>query len=359
MKKIGLVTFCKANNYGAVLQAYALQTYLNKLDCKTEFLDIHFNKVDSTNSKNSNNVKMSIKEKVINKLKSKYSEIKFEIYRKKYLKINDNIIYGDDKENVYPTYDYYIVGSDQVWNTDITHKTKAYFLDFTNANKISFAASYGKNDLNNIEKIWSKEELVKFKAVSVREYSAYKFLQNENIDSKWVCDPVFLIDRNEWEKNLKLKLRTTIKKKYILVYYMEPSLKLLEVIKYFSEKLKIDVKCVCGGINKLNCKYKHINKGGPIEFLNNVENAELVITNSFHALAFSIIFEKKAIVIGHSKWNARLDSLLKVTNNDNKCISEDYNDNYDEMIINGKEAYEKMCIHIEESKKFLKDAIDK
>lgn len=352
MKNIGILTFCNANNYGAVLQSYALQKYLEGNKCNAEFINMNFNEKCEI----SNNNYVIEKKNLLDKYNAKLSRIKFKLFRKKYLKINENVICGDSESKKIKEYDYYIVGSDQVWNTDITNKTKAFFLNFTEKNKISYAASYGKSQINELEDAWSKEELKKFDKVSVREYSAYEYLKKQNcIDVKWVCDPVFLLDKNEWKKSFNLRNINT--GKYILVYYMEPSKELSETIKYFEKKLNLKVKCICGGKGMIKEKYKHIGKKGPIEFLKEINNAELIITNSFHAAAFSMILEKKFVVIGHSKWNARLDSLLKVSNNENCFVHINDIKDFSSKIINGKIAYENMESHIIASKEFLKNSI--
>lgn len=354
MKKIGIATFCKANNYGAVLQAYGLSQYLKK-ENEVEFLDIKFNPKVETSQKETMK-KNNIFQKIIGKIK----KMKFEQFRKENLKISDEVIHGDkDSKEVQDKYDYYIVGSDQVWNTDITNRTKAFFLDFVKTKpKIAYAASYGKSNINEIEKEWSKEYLKKFNAVSVREKQSAVYLNKElSINASVVCDPVFLLDKDEWINKNNLKNKN---KSYILLYYMESNSTLESIIENIRKKYNYPIIAIKGGIQELK-GFKHVEGMGPKDFLDIVYNAKLVITNSFHALAFSIIFNKKVIVFEHSKWNLRISNLLELTDNNEKIVK--LKDNVNEKLLNektiyGEKAYNELASLIEESKQFLKESIN-
>lgn len=352
MKKIGILTFCNADNYGAVLQAAALQKYLKDNNFESEFINLKFNKDIKINNNNDN--KIIRKQTAIEKVKNKLSRLKFKLFRKRFLNISEDVIWGDEGiNNKKLDYFKYIVGSDQVWNTDITNFTKAFYLNFIDENKISYAGSFGKSKLNSTEIKWSLEEFPKFEKLSVRERSAYEFLKSNNIDAELVCDPVFLLNQEEWKNFMKLKSNN--KSKYILVYYMEPSNELKETVNYFKEKLNLSIKYICGGNNVLD-NVKNEFKDDPIKFLNDIYNAEFIITNSFHAVAFSIIFKKKFVVISHSKWNSRLDSLLTIAGYEEQCIKniKQINDNY---ILDGDNAYRNMSDIIKSSKDFINNAL--
>ena len=353
MKKIGIATFCKANNYGAVLQAYGLSQFLKK-ENEVEFLDIKFNpKVE--NNQNEAIKKIGISQKIIGKMKKR----KFEKFRKENLIISNEIIHGDkDSNKVQDKYDYYIVGSDQVWNTDITNKTRAFFLDFVkNKPKIAYAASYGKDNLNETEKKWSAKYLNSFNAISVREKQSAMYLKQQlNLNVNVVCDPVFLLDKDEWIKNNGVKVKN---KSYILIYYMENNQTLEKIISNIKKMYDYPIIAIKGGIQKTKGVI-HVDGLGPKEFLNIIYNAKIVITNSFHALAFSIIFNKDVIALEHSKWNLRIANLLELTENNEKIIKLKDNVNIDllnEKIINGENAYKTLIPLIKESREFLKKCI--
>lgn len=351
MKKIGIATFCRANNYGAVLQAYGLSQYLKK-DNEVEFLDLRFNPaVENVQKKD----KYSLYQKIFGKIRA----FKFEQFRNENLKISNEVIYGDkDSEKLQDKYDYYVVGSDQVWNTDITNNTRAFFLDFVKEKtKIAYAASFGKSNLNETERKLSEENLKNYKGLSVREKQSAIYLKQElNINAQVVCDPVFLISKNEWIKKCNLKNK---KKSYILIYYMECNSILELVIEKIKKEYNFPIIAIQGGMQKLK-GIKHLDGIGPKDFLNIVYNAKFVITNSFHALAFSIIFNKKVIVFEHSKWNLRLSNLLELTENNDKILrlTDKIDDKtINEKIINGNIAYSKLTPLIKDSKQFLIDSI--
>lgn len=351
MKKIGIVTFCRANNYGAVLQAYGLSQYLQK-DNEIEFLDIRFNPAFEGVKKNN---KYTLYQKIFGKIRN----YKFEKFRKENLKISNEIIYGDkDNERLQDKYDYYVVGSDQVWNTDITNKTRAFFLDFVKSKpKIAYAASYGKANINKMERKLSEEYLRNYKGLSVRENESAIYLKKElNINAQVVCDPVFLISKNEWIKKCNLKNKS---KSYILIYYMESNSMLESIIEKIKKEYNYPIVAIKGGMQKLK-GIKHLDGIGPKEFLNLIYNAKIVVTNSFHALAFSIIFNKDVIAFEHSKWNLRLSNLLELTENNDKILKlTDKIDNktIDKKTINGSKAYNKLIPLIKNSKQFLIDSI--
>lgn len=354
MKKIGIATFCKANNYGAVLQAYGLSQYLKEKG-EVEFLNIKFNPSDKSLQK-----ELVSNEKINQKVISKLKKVKFEKFRKRNLKISDEVVNGDkDSKKIQEKYDFYIVGSDQVWNTDITNKTKAFFLDFVNSKpKIAYAASYGRENINEIERKWSEENLKMFTAVSVREEQSAIYLRQElGINANVVCDPVFLLDKQEWISNNKLKKKN---KSYILFHYMENNPTLELIISQIKKMYNCPVIAIKGGIQETK-GVKHANGLGPKDFLDIIYNADAVITNSFHALAFSIIFNKKIIVLEHSKWNLRIENLLELTKNNDKIIK--LTDKIDENLLNEKTidggiAYSKLLPLINKSKQFLDEFIN-
>lgn len=348
MKKVGILTFCNANNFGAVLQAQALQDYLEKnYPVDVEFINLKFNK-----DKKNNNIVSNNSSNIFLKLKKKYTQYKFKKFKRNYLNISGNTFDGDDginKSNL--NYDYYIVGSDQVWNTDITHETKAFFLNWTDGKKVSYAASFGKDNINKVEDLWVKEELNKFDYISVREKLAKEYIEkNTDLSAQLVCDPVFLMDKNEWINTLKINTNKD-KEKYIFVYYMESTPELIDAIEYISKKTGFKVKYLCGGTQKIE-NVKHLVKRGPKEFLEEICNSEIVISNSFHAIAFSIIFQKKFVVVSHSKWNSRLDSLLNVAGYENQYIKS-LNQINGEYILSGENANINMAGLIKQSKNFI------
>ncbi len=361
--KVGILTFQNANNFGAVLQAYALQHYLLQNDVDCEFINYNMN---------ANNKNIHIKDIKVSKIKDKflflknidkYKKIrKFNKFRKKYLKINrkeyfiDQQFYESDID-----YDIIIVGSDQVWNSKIINDSKVFYLDFTDkAIKISYAASFGHEILTAKEQEYIKTYLKKFQAVSVREKQVVNMLQKYT-DQKiqHVTDPVFLLNKNQWESIMK---PYKMHQKYIFVYLMEKVTEINQIIWYINKDSNYKV-VYCGQGDNINNATK-IEDIGPSEFLFLMNNAEVVITNSFHGTAFSILFEKNFFVISHSRYNARIENMVDligekqkiITIGEKRTIITNERDIKEKQIV-AKNKIENMKLEIQKSKEFIKNNI--
>jgi len=353
--KIATLTLHNANNYGAVLQSYALQKYLITKNYDTEIINYSPNKIGRINKSK----KLRVLELIKNP-KKLYAKIfyernknkKFYEFRTNFMKISKDKYLGDASlEKADLKYDKYIVGSDQVWNTSITNNSKAFYLNFVkNAEKISYAASFGKSDFEKQEDENIKQYLTKFNKLSVRENIHAKLMtENYGIEAETVLDPVFLLNKNQWseiEKKIKLP------QKYILVYVLEYSEEMFD----YARKLAKKMKCKVLFLSLVKERVRGINlRGiGPREFISIIRNAEYVCTNSFHGTAFSIIFEKKCTIFKHSTRNSRIDNILEIS--DLKCLY--YNkDKKEPNRIDYKAANMAMKNNIKNSKNFLETAL--
>ena len=208
--KIGMLTFHRANNLGAVLQAAALCKYLNdkKYDC--EIIDfIPNNEVLKFHSlrKGAHIIKSILTINTRYNLLMK--EYKFNIFRKKNMKISKHRYYGDrDIERKELKYEVLISGSDQILNTSLTGNSEAYYLRFmTDCKKISYASSFGREDISEYEIKLIKEELAKFDALSVREKSAINIIKKSSGRvAELVLDPVYILTVKELEEISSKKL---------------------------------------------------------------------------------------------------------------------------------------------------------
>ena len=319
--KIGIITFQAALNYGALLQAYSLKKFLNSCGHQAEvvnyvppFLKHQMNPKFSFYKNPKNIIKMNLQV-----LSEKKNFGAFQTFRKNQLELSEAI---NDKEleNILNKYDIVIYGSDQVWNSNITRNNLYYFGKGVKKDikKISYAASMG-NKVGNL----SDEEikLIKdLKAVSVREKEAENYLKSLGIDSSCVVDPVFLNKAEFWKKEIK-NVKLPIKEKYIFYYTIEHNQKLAEKAKDYPKKKGLKLVSAHGTGTKQNEYAEYLNDIGPLEFVALIKNAEAVFTNSFHATAFSSIFEKKAYIGLHSVTGSRIINLLNVMGKDynNKC----------------------------------------
>lgn len=351
MKTCTITLHC-TDNAGSTLQTYALQQFLIKNGIDNEVIDYRPDYL----LKYGNPIKRVIKEIVFHRecKSQKIKNYKFEktniIETKKVYKNYDELVLDP------PIADVYITGSDQIWNMSYScGKDEAYYLNFVpdGRKKISYAASIGKDYIPENEIIKMSDFILNFNAISVREESSAMQLQRsvkQKIDC--VCDPVLLLDVNDYRKIETIRLD----EKYILVYLVQPS----ELLDSLVARIKNIYKCkvvLIYGVRK-NCECDiHIRDLSPDEFLGYIDKAEFVIASSFHAMMFSHIYKKNfAIVLPYSN-QARLKHFLELSG-----LSERIVNNFEQIkslnpIINYKAVIPKIEKFAEYSKAFLLESI--
>lgn len=344
--KIDLITLHNVKNYGSALQTYATQTIFQNMGLDVEVINyyrkdlIDENIVENrinTSSVFSKNTFTKFLGKIFLEPSVKIQCEKFNDFLTKRINLTEKKYYSNEelKENM-PEADIYCTGSDQVWNSDWNNGIeKPFFLDFVSDDKkkISYASSFGKEALDDTEIEITKEMLKKYKNISVREKSAKKIIE-ETLgikDVEHVLDPTLLLNRYEWEK---LKTDIKHKGKYILVYQLNS--KNPEFDKYVKELSKYKKIPL---IRISNVSYQKFKYGKFVycptveEFISYFMNAEYIVTDSFHATAYSINFNKKFLCIFPKKFSTRLQSILDLTNLQNrKVINFNRFDNVDEKI---------------------------
>ena len=208
-------------------------------------------------------------------------------------------------------FDYFFVGSDQIWNPYFGRLEKFDLVDFSNSkNKIGFSASFGVSDIPEEYKERTKKALQKFKAISVREDAGKQIVTNitHRTDVEVLVDPTMLLGADEWDK-VAIKPKYLNNEKYILNYFLG------EV----SEKRKKEIDRIakennCQVINILD-KNDKFYECGPSEFLYLEKNAFLICTDSFHSSVFAIIYNRPFIVFDREdnvvNMNSRIETLLE------------------------------------------------
>lgn len=361
-QKIGVLTFTRANNYGAVLQNYALVEYLKKNinDCSVNTIDYRSTVLEEPYAVSpfqydgSNPLKKVwyMVRSLANIRKFERLTSEFDTFRLKYLYMSKS--YSQEGDNsLADDFDIFITGSDQVWNDRITGADPFYSLGFdTNARKVSYAASCGSVDyigdatLHNIKSIDS---------ISVREKDLKEYLE-QRLERRivQVLDPVFLLSKNEWDS--LLGEGRLLKKKYIFAYSVsEKTDDVVGVAKNLAKKEKLAIvhldHSLRYGVNGVK-----MYGASPLEFIQLIRDAEYVIASSFHAVAFSIIFQKRFVVVPTEKTKSRITNLLDITN-----ASSNLFDNYKSFISNRREIkiadIEGITHQLAESKTFLQSAI--
>lgn len=359
--KIGILTFHKAMNYGAILQTYALQKKIRQFNSDTEIIDYncpYFKDSYKIISIKNSTVKSIVKQFLLyNSKKQKYSKfnkfIKSNIRLSKVKNIEKSNIAKYTKE-----YDRIIVGSDQVWNMSCTNRDLTYFLDFVtdNKRKCSYAASFGKKDINDKEKQVVEKYLSSFNTISVREKDGQKILNELNIkNASVVVDPTLLIEKNEWDKISAKRMFNT---GYILVYLLYSSDEIKKFAKKLAKEKNLKIIVLQSDLKKEINGSKIIRNAGIEEFISLIKYADYVITNSFHGTIFSLIYHKEfyiSLIKGENAPNSRLENLLKEYNLTNRIL--DYNENNFNQEIDYEEVDKKIVKNRDKSLDFLKKVI--
>lgn len=331
-KKIGIINFQYSDhNYGAVLQAAALEHIIKSLGFDVE----HINYVPYDKNKISYKIKSGFIGYLIKLLIRKNKTLKyvrnnnvFELFRTKWItRTNEIYLNNTDLDKISSQYSAIIVGSDQVWRPKMYSRPDefyAYFLGFASdaTLKISYAASFGVdhweiNDKNYTNKV--KKNISRFSSISTRENSGVDICKDIfSVDAQHVLDPTLLVDKSFFESIIKYESINPQKKN--IVYYK------LDITPSFKKMMKK----ISFNENK-NIENIYFNEGVvcddyiPVhEWLYKIKNSHLVITDSFHCVCLSIIFNVDFICIKNSnRGESRLTSLLSSLNLLDRLIDED------------------------------------
>lgn len=363
---VATITYLHSDNFGSVLQTYALNKVLINMgynayviDYKKEVVDNLYKIFKPNNSfyNFATNIYSLLNYKKLNDRKIAYSR-----FRKEYIK-KSNVqyhTYSELKEK-HPKADCYICGSDQIWNLDIVDFDDSYLLSFVEkGKKISYAASgiCDSTSDSNIKKI--VEHTNSFDYISVRENIAKEKLEKlSNSSISVVLDPVFLLNRKSWEDIAGDS--DYIKEPYMLCYFAGGVSNDFEKYTYnLSKKLKLKRVIIMPewrNIFRIGKKYYN---SGPVEFLTLFKYASFVCTNSFHGTSFSILFNKPFIVGLHKPYTEdRINTLLSFCNLSDQEI-DPANDPIKDAILNIDFNFANKKIEMARSKcrQWLKNAIE-
>lgn len=298
--KIGILTYHFSINFGAVLQCYALQKAF-QLEGRDVYVINFVSKAQRNNIalyRTSNNFKSIIKNILLLPF-HKQRKKRNELYRKfldTYLNSTRHVGCEEDMKMLVREMklDCIFVGSDQVWNPRIEDFNKVFFLpSFTSIKKVGYAVSLGvakKDDLTTFSQYISA-----FDYVSVREKSALPIVKNfydSNIDV--VLDPTFLISTSHWKYMAGLSKGLSLPEKYVLCYFLNQKRygKNIKVAKEIAGKQGCKLLLIDPRVSKLSILNNGIISAGPLEFLQYIDKATLVVTDSFHGTVFSVLLNK-------------------------------------------------------------------
>lgn len=373
MKKIGIVTITSSRvnsyNYGNILQNYALTKYLESLGFYVE--TVYYS---STVPEFTLNKQIEKKDRnIIQFIDDVHRIVTRKIYNKKLIKktkerewlfndfINNYIIYtsetfteNSDLRKLNSNYDYFVTGSDQVWNPYYEGSNEYFYLGFADKNKrITYAPSFGvgmiPNEMKEKMKVWLRQ----IPKISIRESEGKDILSSVfGIEAELVVDPVFLLDKNQW---LKIARKSDIDRKYFVVYILGK--KTIETKKYIKRLEKMYRLKAVDLYTRDDPKSMFC---GPGEFINLIANAEFVVTDSFHGTAFSIIFERPMVIVDRNasnknstyKMGGRINNILHLAGLNGRYIDDVINEKQNllkEYSVVGSE----LDFLVDNSKKYL------
>lgn len=322
MKKIGIIThYYNSKNYGGVLQAYALCQFLREQGYNAEQVQYDKESDSSIKHKVGNCYRYFLTIPMRIRHKKMYADLAartraFAEFRDKQIPHSASVFNRKSMNKLADAYDLYITGSDQVWHPNAV--CDAYLLDFgeKKVKKMSYAASIAKEKLTKQELESYRRALNGYCAISVREKNAVDILQPISpVDVKWVLDPVFLLRKEEWLSMIQKK--NNIDVPYVACYFLGSDKNERKLAKFYAESknLKLVVfPFLSGNINDVDLDFGDESRiaASPTEFISVIQNAESVFTDSFHAMAFSLLFEKQVFVferVEGTSMGSRIESL--------------------------------------------------
>lgn len=325
-KKIGIITCSKEANYGACLQAFATQSFLEQKGYDAEIINYSFE-----SSKPYSPMKQkSIRSFIANMLFYKLRKSQYEAFRVFQTKMKFSAKEIENKKEyllLKDEYDILLVGSDQVWNPYLGFDLDLSLLDFYDdgPKRISYASSFGISELPDLLKKRYRKAYSKFTAISTREKQGQVIIEGL-IDKKVdvVVDPTMLFDKRDWSAYIEECEQCT--GKYVLIYDQNHSPELVSAAKTLAMEQDLKIY-VLSAILYRQRDIKNLYGISPAQFLDVINRAEYVITDSFHGVVFSVIFHKQFYTCcggAASNLSSRITNLLDQLNLSEQWIGNEF-----------------------------------
>lgn len=324
--KVAVITLHAIKNYGSVLQTLATQKKFEEFGCEVEIinylrpdsLDKNVYKRWTANDKFPVNILKSI---VLFPTAQKWKKVFWGFLRENVNLTPRMYLSEKDLKEDMPEADIYCTGSDQVWNSTWNRGfIPEFYLSFVpdDKKKISLSASIGKEDFEEWEKKDAYRLLKRYDAISVRESNAVSILNNIGIeDVEHLVDPTLLMTRDFWTS---LACNRVVKEPYVLIYQLNRNPQFDEYAVEFAKRKKCKLVRLCTRYDQIRLPGKAIVLPEVDGFVSLLANAEYVITDSFHATAFSLNLNTEVICVYPNEFSSRLESILKKTQTENRHL---------------------------------------
>lgn len=343
-KTIGLITLHTTPNYGSCLQTYATQKTFSCLGWDTVVIDYY----------RKNNLPENAVEKAFNGRRlQKYQLLfrkapfikkilalpmgvlvkrqrrPFDDFRSRYLNLS-KLRYSSPEalSECPPEADVYCTGSDQVWNSIWNCGfEEPYYLTFApeDKKKIAYSASIGREEVDEWEKPLMKTCLEKYAAISMRETSGVHVLNDLGLsDVELVLDPTLMLDIDDWKEIATYKQVPS--GDYILVYQLNKSQDLVSYVSALSNKYSLPIVKISYGVYDVQKNANTVIAPSVTDFVGFFMNASYVVTDSFHATAFALNFEKPFVSISPERFSTRITNILQLTETEDRLVK-----NFDDL----------------------------
>lgn len=332
--KIKVITRHTPTNYGSLLQSIATQKIFESCGCECQIIDYfrddeEYGEVEKTLLKNKKNWNSNV---IIRSLylafrvpASVHAGKKFRTMQNKYLNLTPRYHSNAELKANIGEADYYVTGSDQVWGKlPCGEYDTSYFLDFVNddSKKIAFASSMGHSTRSAEEDKLFTDSISKYKHVAVREDSAVEYFKGIGIDAKQVLDPTLMVDANEWRKYEGKKPEG----KYVLVYQIHNDKKLGKYAKEYAKKKGLPLIRVSQYFHQSLREGKFNYVPDVSDFLALIDNADTLVTDSFHGTAFAINLNTDFVeILPNTNTGSRNQSILRLLGLSDRIVN-DMND---------------------------------
>ncbi|MGN1277744.1 MAG: polysaccharide pyruvyl transferase family protein [Floccifex sp.] len=325
--KIDVITLHAVQNYGSVLQALATQEIFKQHGCDVTIIDYIRDDVRYENLVKKWSGGNPIKALIIFPTILRWKKV-FQSFTKQYLNLSKNTYTTEDDFASYPlNADAYCTGSDQVWNSKWNNGIlPCLYLGFVPADKYKFAfsSSFGQSRLSEDEVNKTRPYLEQYNKISVRESEAKNVLDEQYHiqNSVHIVDPTLCVSGNFWRK---YETPRKIKEDYILIYNLNRSKEFDRYAVELSKRTGLKLVRFCTRYDQFYRPGKSILVPEVFDFISLIDNAKYVLTDSFHATAFSLNLHTEPICVYPKEFGGRLESILKQTNQLQRHIS-DYTD---------------------------------
>ncbi len=313
---VGVLTFHRSDNYGALLQAYSLCRVLQRLGAEPEIVDYRCHSIDQGSQRRLLPPLHKNPSVWVQKCRQypylKRSKRACEEFREKYMAIGSPCRSDEDRADAEKAFHLILTGSDQVWNPILTQgKDDWYAFKRSGDSSVlaSYAASAGSPDIFKYYSRYYEEDLKKYDMISVREAGTQKYLEKRLQRQIYhSLDPTLLTEPKDWEALLTEKRCGT--KPYLFYYDVKPSERARELAEGIAGKRGLQlVHFSLKLLGQKNCIYAQ--DADPREFLGLIKNADAVVTSSYHGTVFSVLFGKPFYSVPHARNGERIRELLK------------------------------------------------